>query len=131
MLNYSIGGVSTGSTALACFTAKVPEPVEGPDLIEVLWRIILDVGSLVVARLPNISAVAIWNGVNNPFGQVLSSRIEVQHLVEVRVVYLTVDQTLDFREVAHHAVVVQLFGAAIHVDLPVVAMEVLAFALVV
>ena len=77
-------------------------------------RVILDVGRFVVTRLPNIGAVAVRDGVDNPTSQILGSRIEIQHLVEVRVVYLAVDQTLDFREVAHHAVVVQLFGAAIH-----------------
>ena len=100
-------------------------------LFKILRSVVFDVGSLVVARLPHIGAVAVRNGVDNPFGQVLRRRIEVQDLVEVRMVNLAVDQAFDFGEVAHHAVVVQLFGAAIHVDLPVVAMEILAFALIV
>ena len=44
---------------------------------------------------------------------------------------LPVNQSLDLSEVAHHAIAVKLFGTAIHIDLPVVAMQVLAFALVV
>ena len=100
-------------------------------LFKILRSFVLDVGSLVVARLPYIGAVAVRNGVDNPLSQVLRRRIEVQDLVEVRMVNLAVDQAFDFGEVAYHAVVVQLFGAAIHVDLPVVAMEILAFALIV
>ena len=99
--------------------------------IKTLRCIILDIGGLVVARLPHIGAVAVRDGVDNPFGQVLSRRIEVQHLVDVGMVDLAVNQALDLGEVAHHAVAVELLATAIHVDLPVVAMQVLAFALVV
>ena len=100
-------------------------------LIKVLWGFILDVGSLVVARLPHISAVAVRDGIHNPFGQVLSRRVEVKHLVDVGMVNLAVNQSLDLGEVAHHAIAVELLAAAIHVDLPVVTMKVLAFALIV
>ena len=106
-------------------------PAVSRQSIKILRRVILDVRGLVVARLPHIGTIAIRDGIDNPLGQVLGGRIEIQHLVEVRVVYLAVDQTFDFSEVAHHAVVVQLLGAAIHIDFPVMAMEVLAFALVV
>ena len=99
--------------------------------IKILRGIILDVGSLVVARLPHISTVAVRDSVDNPLGQVLGRRIEVQHLVDVGMVDLAVNQALDLGEVAHHAVAVELFGTAIHIDLPVVAMQVLAFALIV
>ena len=112
--------------------SAVVEPVETPcQLIKILRGIVLNVGSLIVTRLPHISAVAVRNGVNNPFGQVLSRRIEVKDFIQVGVVNLAMNQTLDFSKVAHHAVVVQLLGATVHVDLPVVAMKVLALALIV
>ena len=100
-------------------------------LIKVLWRVVLDVGSLVVARLPHIGTVAVRDGIHNPLGQVLGRRVEVQHLVDIGVVDLAVNQALNLGEVAHHAIAVELFGTAIHIDLPVVAMQVLAFALIV
>ena len=100
-------------------------------LIKVLRRVILDVGSLVVARLPYIGAVAVRDSVNNPFGQILSGRIEVQYLVDVGMVNLTVYQTLDLSKIAHHAIAVEFLTTAIHVDFPVVAMQVLALALIV
>ena len=99
--------------------------------IKILWGVVLDVGSLVVARLPHIGTVAIWNGIHNPLGQVLGCRIEVKDLIDVSMVDLAMDQTLDFGEIANHAIAVELFGTAIHIDLPVVAMQVLAFALIV
>ena len=46
-------------------------------------------------------------------------------------VNLAVNQSLDFGEVAHHAVAVQLLGAAVDVDFPVVAVQVLALALII
>ena len=106
-------------------------PIVSRQLIEILWCIVLDVRGLVVARLPHIGAVAVRDCVDNPFGQIFGRRIEVQHLVKVRMVYPSVNQSFDFGEVAHHTVVVQFLGAAIHVNLPVVAMQVLTFALVV
>ena len=110
----------------------VVEPVETPrQSIKVLWSVVLDVGGLVVARLPHIGTVAVRDGVDNPFGQVFGRRIEVQYLVEVGMVNPAVDQALDFGEVAHHAIVVELFGAAIHIDLPVMTVKVLALALIV
>jgi hypothetical protein len=99
--------------------------------IKVLRGIVLDVGGLVVARLPHIGAVAVRDSVDNPLGQVLGRRVEVQHLIDVGMVDLAVYQALDLGEIAHHAVAVKLLGSAIHIDLPVVAMQVLAFALIV
>ena len=90
--------------------------------IKILWCIVLDVGSLVVARLPHISTVAVRDGVDNPLGQVLGRRVEIQHLVDVSMINLAVNQALNLGEIAHHAVAVELFGTAIHIDLPVVAM---------
>ena len=100
-------------------------------LIKVLRSVVLDVGSLVVARLPYIGAIAVRDSVDNPLGQVLGSRVEVKHLVDVGMVNLTMYQSLDLSKVAHHAVAVKLLSTAIHIDLPVVAVQVLAFALVV
>ena len=90
--------------------------------IKIPWCIVLDVGSLVVARLPHISAVAVRDSVDNPLGQVLGCRIEIQDLIDVGMVYLTVNQALNLGEVAHHTIAVELFGTAIHIDLPVVTM---------
>ena len=100
-------------------------------LIKVLRRVVLDVRGLVVARLPHIGAVAVRNSVDNPFGQVLSSGIEVQHVVDVGMVDLAVDHFFDQGKVAHHAIAVKLLGAAIHIDLPVMAMQVLTLAFVI
>ena len=99
--------------------------------IKVLRSIVLDVGGLVVARLPHVGAVAVRDSVDNPFGQVLGSRIEVKDLVDVGMVDLAVYQALDLGKVAHHAVAVQLLGAAIHIHFPIVAVQVLALAFVV
>ena len=99
--------------------------------IKILWRVILDVGGFVVARLPYIGAVAVRDGIHNPLGQVLGRRVEIQDLIDVGVVNLAVNQTFDFGEVAHHPVAVELLATAIHVNLPVVAMQVLALALIV
>ena len=100
-------------------------------LVEILGGVIGNIGGLVVARLPHIGTVAVGHRIDNPAGQVLGRRVEIEHLVQVAMIYLPVDQSFDFREVAHHAVAVQLFGTAIDVDLPVVAVEVLALALVI
>ena len=99
--------------------------------IKILWRVILDVGSLVVARLPHIGAVAVRDGIHNPLGQVLSRWVEIQDLIDIGVVNLAVNQALNLGEIAHHTIAVKLFSAAIHIDLPVVAMQVLALALIV
>ena len=100
-------------------------------LIKVLRRIVLDVRRLIIPRLPHVGAIAVRDGVHNPLGQVLSRWVEVQHLVDVGMVDLAVDKLFDQGEVAHHTIAVKLFGTAIHVDLPVVAMKVLALALIV
>ena len=100
-------------------------------LLKVLGGIVGNIGGFVVARLPHVGTVAVGHRVHNPAGQVLGRRVEVQHLVQVAMVDLPVDQSLDFGEVAHHAVAVQFLGTAIDVDFPVVAVEVLAFALVI
>ena len=99
--------------------------------VKILWGIVLDVGSLVVARLPNVGTVAIRDRIDNPAGQILRRRVEVQYLVDVGMVYLSVYQAFDFGKVTHHAIAVKLFGPAIHIDLPVVTMQVLAFTLIV
>ena len=99
--------------------------------IKTLRSIVLDVGSLVVTRFPHVGTITIRHGIDDPTGQVLGRGIEVQHLVDVGMVDLAMNQALDLGEVAHHAVAVELLATAIHVDLPVVAMEVLALALVV
>lgn len=106
-------------------------PAVPRQLIKVLRSVVLDIGSLIVARLPHISAVAVGHGVDDPFGQILGRRIEVQHLIDVGMVNLPVNQSLDLSEVAHHAVAVKLLTSAIHIDLPVVTVQVLAFALIV
>ena len=100
-------------------------------LVEILGGVIGNIGGLVVARLPHIGTVAVGHRIDNPAGQVLGRRVEIEHLVQVAVVDLPVDQSLDLGEVAHHAVAVQFLGTAIDVDLPVVAVEVLALALVI
>jgi hypothetical protein len=99
--------------------------------IKILWRVVLDVGSLVVARLPYIGAVAVRDGIHNPLSQILGSRIEVKYLIYIGMVDLAVNQALNLGEIAHHAIAVKLFSTAIDVNLPIVAMQVLALALVV
>ena len=99
--------------------------------IKILRGIVLDVGGLVVARLPHIGTIAVRDSVDNPLGQVLGRRVEVQNLIDVGMVNLAVNQSLDLGEVADHAIAVKLFGPAIHIDFPVVAMQVLTFALIV
>ena len=99
--------------------------------IKILRSIVLDVGSLVVARLPHIGAVAVRDSIHNPLGQVLGRRIEVQDLIDVGMVDLAVNESLDLGEVAYHTIAVELCSAAIHIDFPIVAVKVLAFALVV
>ena len=64
-------------------------------------------------------------------GKVLRRGIEVKHLINVGMIDLAMDQPFDLCKVAHHAVTVELLSPAIHINLPVVAMKVLAFALVV
>ena len=99
--------------------------------IKVLRGVVLDVGGLIVARLPDISAVAVRYGVNNPFGYVLGRRVEVEDIIDIGMVDLAMNQTFNLGKIAHHAIAVELFTTAIDVDLPVVAVQVLAFALVV
>ena len=99
--------------------------------IKILRRIVLDVGGLVVARLPHIGAVAVRNGIDNPFGQGLGRRVEVADIFDVGMVDLAMNQALDLGEVTHHTIAVELFTTAIDVDFPIVAVQVLAFALVV
>lgn len=106
-------------------------PAVPRQLIKVLRSVVLDIGSLIVARLPHISAVAVRDGIHNPLGQVLGRRVEVQHFIDIGMIYLSVNQALNLSEVAHHAVAVKFLGTAIHIDLPVVAVQVLAFALIV
>jgi hypothetical protein len=99
--------------------------------IKILWRVILDVGGFIVARLPHIGAVAVRDGIHNPLSQVLGCRIEVQDFVDIGMVDLSVYQALNLGKIAHHAIAVELLATAIHVDLPVVAMQVLALALII
>ena len=99
--------------------------------IKVLWGIIFDIRCFIISRLPHIGAVAVRDGIHNPFSQILGRRVEVKHLVDIGMVNLPMNQALDLGEIAHHAIAVEFLGAAIHVNLPVVAMQVLTFALVV
>ena len=99
--------------------------------VKILRGVVLDVRGFIVARLPHISAVAVRDGVDNPTCDVLCRRVEVQDLVDIGMVNLAVNQAFDLGEIAHHAITVELFGAAIDVNLPVVAVQVLALALIV
>ena len=119
------------SRVVALALQRVEYFVDSVHSIKVLRCVVLDVGSLVVARLPYIGAIAVRDGVDNPLGQILGRGVEIENLVDIGVVYLPVNQTLDFGKVAHHAVAVEFLGAAIHVYFPVVAMQVLALALIV
>ena len=99
--------------------------------IKNLRRVILDVGSFVVARLPHIGAIAVRDGIHNPLGQIFRRWVEVQDLIDIGVVDLAVNQAFDFGEIAHHAIAVEFLATAIHVDFPVVAMQVLALTLII
>lgn len=97
-------------------------------LIEILRCVVDNIGCLVVTRLPHIGTVAMWYGFHNPAGQILSCGVEVQNLIEILMVYPAVYQTFDFCKIAYHAIAVQLFGPAIDIDFPIVAMQILTFA---
>ena len=99
--------------------------------VEILGGVIRNIGGFVVARLPHIGTVAVGHRIDNPAGQILRRRVEIEHIVQITMVYLPVNQPFDFGKVADHAVAVQLFGAAIDIDLPVVTVEVLALALII
>ena len=71
------------------------------------------------------------HGVANPFGDIFCRRIEVEDIVQVLMVHLGMDQFLDFLKIDDHAVAVQCFGLAGHIDDPVMSMEMLALAFIV
>ena len=120
-----------GTPGLRDFGTMTRSPAVSRQLIKVLRGVVLDVGGLVVARLPHISAVAVRDSVDNPFGYVLGRRVEVEDIIDVGMVDLAVNQAFDLGEIAHHAITIELFTPAIDVDFPIVAVQVLAFALVV
>ena len=79
----------------------------------------------------HVDAPAVRHEFADMAGDVLGGGIERKLVVEARMVEVVDHDALDFREIRHHAVVVQLPGTAMHGHNPVVAVEVAAFALVV
>lgn len=84
-------------------------------------------GSITVAFLHG-GLVALWYLVHTPTGDILSRRVEGQHVIQVLMVKLAMNLLLDMLEVAHHAVGVEFFCLAKHLNMPVMAVKVLAFA---
>ena len=66
-----------------------------------------------------------------PAGDVLRCGVEIEDVVEIAVIQLVVDQFLDVGEIVDHAVLVQGLGPAVYGHDPVVAVQPLAFAVVV
>lgn len=78
----------------------------------------------------HIHTVAVGYLLAYPSGYILGGRIEGEELVEITVVKVTGDTLFDVGEIHHHTVAVELLGAAMHGDNPVVSMHPAALALV-
>ena len=74
--------------------------------------------------------IALRNLLCTPSGDILSSRIERQHIVQILVVEAALD-AFHLSEIYHHPVLIQFFRAAIDGDYPVVAVQLCALALVI
>lgn len=90
-----------------------------------------DVTGRVALRLLESHLVTLGYLVGDPSGQVLRRGVKVEHLVQVTVVQLVLDEFLDMAEIDDHAVIVQLFCLAIDDGNPVMAVQVAAFAFIV
>ncbi len=64
----------------------------------------------------------------NPTSDILSCRVERQHIVEMLVVEPVVNLLLDMREVYHHTVGVQHFGTTIDGNNPIVTVKIFTLA---
>ena len=84
-------------------------------------------GSIAVAFLDG-GLIALWYLVHTPAGDILSRWVEGQQLVQASMVKLAMNLFLDMLEVAYHTVSVQFLCLAEHLNMPVMAVKVLAFA---
>ena len=82
----------------------------------------------VAGGLLDVDAVAVRHLLLAPVGDILGRGIAAYHVVDDLVVESVDDLALDLGEVHHHTVMVQLLGLAIDSDLPVVTMQLGAFA---
>ena len=89
---------------------------------------IFNIGGRVPVAFLNGGLVALWNLVHTPTGDILSRRVEGQQFIKASMVEVAMNLLLDMLEVTHHAVGVQFSGLAKHLDMPVMAVEVMAFA---
>ena len=63
--------------------------------------LVTDVGCHVIARLPHVGAVAVGYSLNHPVRNVLGSGVELEHLVQVFVIDVVVNEFLNECEIAH------------------------------
>ena len=68
--------------------------------------------------------------VTNPLGDVLCRGIDIHHIVEILVVKLIFDDTLDVSEISYHSILIECLGLAVNSNQPIVAVQVLTLALI-
>ena len=71
------------------------------------------------------------NGVADPLGDIFRRRIEVEDIVQILMIHFAMDHFLDFLKIDDHAVSVQCFGLAGHIDDPVMTVEMLTLTLII
>ncbi len=111
-------------------TAGVPVKWPSPCTEQKISLIFNFVGCLIVLTLYHIHAPGCGDLLTYPSGNVLGCGIEGENLVEIGVVESVGNLLLDVGEVGHHAVFVELAGAAVDGDQPIVAVDLLTLALV-
>ena len=96
-----------------------------------LYLVLVDDGSCVSEAFLDSDLITSVKLFDNPFTDILGSRVEVEYLVEVGMVHLAVYGFLDVCEVFHHSVLVEFVPAdEEYFYLPVVSMHAAALALV-
>ena len=101
------------------------------DELYTLYFVLVDDSSSVSEAFLYVNLVACVELFDNPFTDILGSRIEVENLVEVGMIHLAVYDFLDVSEVFHHTVLVEFVPAdEENFYLPVVSMHTAALAFV-
>ena len=101
------------------------------DELYTLYFVLVDDSSCVSEAFLYVNLVSCVELFDNPFTDILGSRIEVENLVEVGMIHLAVYDFLDVSEVFHHTILVEFVPAdEENFYLPVVSMHAAALAFV-
>ena len=96
-----------------------------------VFKAVLHIHGDIALGLLEHDLVTVRNQVADPAGKILSSCIEIHHIINIAVVQHSGHQILYMSEVCHHPVAVELLRAAEHRDNGIVAVQACAFALII